>query len=53
MGDELGTSIGGDVGGKSLLRKDMEEEEFGQLQRSDCIICRDEDTLFGEMIYDY
>ena len=53
MGDELGTSIGGDVEGNSVLRKDMEEEEFGQLWRSDHIVHRDEDALFGEMIHDH
>ena len=53
MGDELGTSIRGDVGGNSVLRKDMEEEEFGQLQRSDHIVCRDEDALFREVIHDH
>ena len=53
MGDELRTSMGGDVGGNSMLRKDMEEEEFGQLQRSDRVVCRDKNALFGEMIYDY
>ena len=53
MGDELRTSIGGDVGGNSVLRKDMEEEEFSQLWRSDHVVCRDEDTLFGEMIHDH
>ena len=53
VGDELRTSIGGDVGGNSMLRKDVEEEEFGQLQRSDHVVCRDKNALFGEMIYDY
>ena len=53
MGDKLGTSIGGDVGGNSVLRKDVEEEEFGQLQRSDRVVCRDKNALFGETIYDY
>ena len=53
MGDELGTSIRGDVEGNSMLRKDMEEEEFGQLRGSDHVICRDEDTLFGETIHDH
>ena len=53
MRDKLGTSIGGDVGGNSVLRKDMEEEEFGQLQRSDHIVWRDEDTLFRETIHDH
>ena len=31
VGNELGTSIRGDVGENSMLRKDMEEEEFSQL----------------------
>ena len=53
MGDKLGTSIGGDVRGNSVLRKDMEEEEFGQLWRSDCVICRDENALFRETIHDH
>ena len=53
MVDELRTSIGGDVGGNSVLRKDMEEEEFGQLQRSDCVIHRDEDALFGETVHNH
>ena len=53
MGDKLRTSIGGDVRENSMLRKDMKEEEFGQLWRSDCVICRDEDTLFGETIHDH
>ena len=47
MGDELGTFIGGDVGGNSILRKDMEEEEFSQLHRSDHFGCRDKNALFG------
>ena len=41
------------MGGNSILRKDMEEEEFGQLQRSDCVVCRDENALFREMIHDH
>ena len=53
VGDKLRTSIRGDVGENSMLRKDIEEEEFSQLWRSDCIVCRDKNTLFGEMIYDY
>ena len=53
MGDELGTSIRGDVGENSMLRKDMEEEEFGQLQESDRVVCRDENTLFRETIHDH
>ena len=53
MGDELGTSIGGDMGGNSVLRKDMEEEEFDQLQRSDCVVCKDENALFRKMIHDH
>ena len=53
MGDELGTSIGGDVGGNSMLRKDIEEEEFGQLQESDHVICRDENALFRETIHNH
>ena len=53
VGDELGTSIRGDVGGNSMLRKDMEEEVFGQLWRSDCVVCRDEDALFGETIHNH
>ena len=53
MGNKLGTSIRGDVGGNSVLRKDVEEEEFSQLQRSDRVICRDKDTLFGETIHNH
>ena len=53
VGDELGTSIRGDVGGNSVLRKDMEEEEFSQLQKSDCVVCREKNALFGETIYNY
>ena len=53
MGDELGTSIGGDVGENSMLRKDMEEKEFGQLWGSDHVVCRDEDALLREMIHDH
>ena len=53
MGDELGTSIRGDVRGNSVLRKDMEEEEFGQLQGSDHVVCRDEDAMFRETIHDH
>ena len=53
MGDKLGTSIGGDVGGNSMLRKDVEEEEFGQLRRSDRVICRDKNALFGEIIHNH
>ena len=52
MRDELGTSIGGDVGENSMLRKDM-EEEFSQLWKSDHVVCRDEDALFREMIHNY
>ena len=53
MGDELGTSIRGDVEGNSVLRKDIEEEEFSQLWRSDHVVCRDKNALFGETIYNY
>ena len=53
MRDKLETSIRGDVGGNSMFRKDMEEEEFGQLQRSDHVVCRNEDALFGEMIHNH
>ena len=53
MGDKLRTSIRGDVGGNSVLRKDVEEEEFGQLRGSDRVVCRDENALFREMIHDH
>ena len=53
MRDKLRTSIGGDVGGNSVFRKDMEEEEFGQLWESDCVVCRNENALLGEMIHDH
>ena len=53
MGDKLRTSIRGDVRENSMLRKDMEEEEFGQLWGSDRVVCRDENALFTETIHDH
>ena len=53
MGDELKTSFGGDVGGNSMLQKDVEKEELSQLWRSDCVVCRDKNALFREMIHDH
>ena len=52
VGDELQTSIGGDVGWNSVLRVHMEDKELGKLSGGDSIISWNEDWLFGKSIND-
>ena len=50
MGDELQTSVRGDVRWNSMLGKHMEDKELGELSGGDSIISQNEDWLFGESI---
>jgi hypothetical protein len=43
--------IRGDMGGHTVLRKDMEDEEVCELDRVYYVVCQDEDTLFGQSVY--
>ena len=52
MRDELRTSVGGNMGGNSVLREYMEEEKLCELQECNCVVSRDENALFGQMIND-
>ena len=50
MRDELQTYVGGNMGGNSVLREYMEEEKLCKLQGCSCVVSRDENALFGQMI---
>ena len=50
-GDELGVSIGGDVGRDPVLGEDVDEEQLGELWRCDSVGGRNEDALFRETIH--
>ena len=43
VGDELRSSIGGDMGRNSMLGKYMEDKELGELSRGDSIVSWNED----------
>ena len=45
VGDELRTSVGGDMGGYSVFGKHMRDEELGKLRGSDGVIGRNEYSL--------
>jgi hypothetical protein len=51
MGDELGTTIGCNVGRDSVFGKDMEYEQFCELRGSDRIVCRNEYGLLRKSVY--
>ena len=50
MGDELGASVGGDVGGNAMFGKDVKDEQLGQLHRGDGVVGWDKYPLLGEVI---
>ena len=50
VGDELRTSIGGDVRRNSVFREHMEDEELGELRGGDGVVSRDKDRLFRESV---
>jgi hypothetical protein len=52
VGDELGTSVRGDVEGYSVLGEDIHDKEFGELDRGEGVVCRDEDPLFRQAVDD-
>ena len=53
MGDELGATIRSDMRQNTVLGKYMDNKEFGQLSRSDGVMCWNENALLGETIYYY
>ena len=52
MRDELRTSVGGNMGGNSVLREYMKEEKLCELWGCNRVVSRDENALFGQMIND-
>ena len=52
MRDELRASVGGNVGGNSVLREYMKEEKLCKLRESNRVMSRYEDALFGQTIND-
>jgi len=52
VGDELQTSVGGDMGGYSVFGKHMCDEELGKLRGSDGVIGRNEYSLLREAVHD-
>ena len=50
VGDELRTSIGGDVRRNSVFGEHMEDEELGELRGGDGVVSRDKDRLFRESV---
>ena len=50
MGDELGASVGGDVGGNAMFGKDVKDEQLGQLRGGDGVVGRDKYPLLGEAV---
>ena len=50
--NELRTPIGGDVGGNSVLGKDVGDEQVRELRCGERIVRRDEDGLLGQPVYD-
>ena len=50
MGHKLRATVGGDVGGNTMLGKDMKYEEGGQLRGRDGVVGRYEYSLLGESV---
>ena len=51
--DKLGAVIRRNMGRNTMFGKYMDNKELGQLSRSDGVVCGDENSLLGEMIYHY
>ena len=51
--DKLRAAIRHNMGRNTMFGKYMDNEELGQLSRSDGVMCGDENALLGEMIYHY
>ncbi|KXN87857.1 hypothetical protein AN958_07866 [Leucoagaricus sp. SymC.cos] len=51
--NELGASVRGNMSGDSMLRKDMENEQAGQIGGSNGVMSRDENTLLRKSVNDY
>jgi len=52
VGDELRTSVGGDMGGYSVFGKHMRNEKLGKLRGSDGVVGRNENSLLREAVHD-
>jgi len=52
VGDELRTSVGGDMGGYSVFGKHMCDEELGKLRGTDGVVGRNEYSLLREAVHD-
>jgi len=52
MGDELRTSVGGDMGGYSVFGKHVCDKELGKLRGSDGVVGRNEYSLLQEVVHD-
>ena len=52
MRDELRASVGGNVGGNSMLREYMKEKKLCELRGCKRVVSRYEDALFGQTIND-
>ena len=50
--NELRSSIGSDVQGNAVLRKDVKQEQLSQSRRIYGIVCGDEDYLLREAVHD-
>ena len=52
MGYEFGSTVGSDMGGNAMLRKDMEEEQLSQSGGVDGVMRGDEYALLRQAIHD-
>jgi len=52
MGDEFRAVVQGNMSQYSMLGEDMEDEEASQSDCGEGIVCWDEDSLLGELVYD-
>ena len=52
VGDELQTSIGGDMRWNSMIGEYMKDKEMGKLSRGDGVMSWNEDQLLGKPIND-
>ncbi|KXN88025.1 hypothetical protein AN958_07408, partial [Leucoagaricus sp. SymC.cos] len=51
--NKLRASVRGNMSGDSMLRKDMENEQAGQIGGSNGVMSRDENTLLRKSVNDY
>ena len=51
MGYKFGSMVGSDMGGNTMLGKDMEKEQLSQSGRIDGVMCGDEYALLREVVH--